>query len=104
MMAEYTPTNSAKSAQRHQFRPEQRRTTESSKWQTLTQTLPPVFDHTPGGRTSALGCVVSAIKAMFRNRTQALTLRRMPTTSTAPGARVTRRLLRTSTTRSVEDF
>ena len=39
---------------------------QTPKWQTLGQSLPPVFDHTPGGRTSALGRVVSAIKAMFR--------------------------------------
>ena len=71
---------------------------EHQRWQSLAQTLPPVFDHTPGGRTSALGRVVSAIKAMFRAGLKALTLWRMPTTSPASGTRITPRLLRTFAT------
>ena len=53
MVAEYTPTNSAKRGQRQQFNPERRQRPEGRKWRSLDQSLPPASSHQPTAMTSA---------------------------------------------------
>ena len=103
MVAECFNTNSAKRPDCHQLRPSWTLRSSNGNGRLCSILCHRQRPHPRWKDLSPWACRVGD-QGHVQDRTQALTLRRMLSTSTAPGARVTRRLLRTSTTRSAEDF